>query len=222
MHSSQRGCNNPYSCTVSEYHWGTDGGFEVVSLSRTKASTPYIPGDMGAGWHAFENGAKTTREVYRRVDSLFRNRLEEIWRAAVRSVYEFRRLAEPVLEVMTYFLRLGSLRKNVWTIISEGIAKGASLALVSSGCRLHAEGYRGLYTRDVQLRAVLNATTDVDPIKLTAWSGRTVTAADPRAMIRAALCSDAHFGITPEERARGVYKLPRLIWTPLPHLGSIG
>lgn len=210
MHPEQPNYANKRPCSVTNYRWRTDGGIEVIGLPRTKAGTPYIPSTLGIGWHALENGARTTKEVYRRINLLFRNRQEEIWLAAARSAFEFRRLAEPIPEVMAHLLRLGALRKSVWTIINDGIRHGADFSIASPGCRLHSGGYGGLYTPDVQLWAVIHAATDVDSTKLTATTGRTVTAADLRRAIKDALYSDVHFGITPAELAGGVYKLPRL------------
>jgi hypothetical protein len=182
----------------------------MIGLPKTRAGTYYIPNNIGFGWNRLENGATSTDEVYRRMELLFRNRQGEIWRAATRSAYEFRRLITPLPEVMEHFLGLTALRKSVWTIIDEGIANGADLSIVSPGCRLHADGYAGLYTPDVQLWAVIHAATDVDPLKISNKTGRTVTSADLKKMVKDSLCSGNYFEITPAELASGEYRLPRL------------
>ena len=72
----------------------------------------------------------------------------EIWRAAIRSAYEFRRLITPLPEVMDHLIRLNTLRKSVWSIINESVGHGADLTATSLRCRLYA----GLYTPDIQRR----------------------------------------------------------------------
>ena len=210
MHRDQPRYNNRRPCPVVNYRWKTDSDIEVIGLPKTRAGTPYIPNDLGLGWCGLENNAASIDEVLRRIDLLFRNRKEELWRAAARSAFEFRRLAEPLPEVMVHFLQLYGLRKSVWTIINDGVASGADLSIISPGCRLHNEGYAGLYTPDIHLWAVIHTVTDVDADKLTARTGRTVTIADLKKMVKDALCSGNYFNITPTELANGKYKLPLL------------
>lgn len=209
MHREQSRYNNRRPCPVSSYRWRTENGVEMVGLPKTRAGTPYLPSDLGMGWYALENDAGSTEEVYRRIDLLFRNRKEELWRAAARGAYEFRRLIEPLPEVMAHVIHLNTLRKSVWTIIDDGINSGADISIVSPGCRLHSEGYGGLYTPDIQIWAVIHAITDVDAGKLSSWTGRTVTTPDLQKMVKDALCSGNYFEITPAELASGKYQLPR-------------
>ena len=79
------------------------------------------------GWYTLNNGAKTTREIYRRIDLLFRNGLEQLWRAAAHGAYEYEFcwVSEPLPDGMAYPLRVSSLRKSVWSIINDGIESGA-------------------------------------------------------------------------------------------------
>ena len=210
MHPDQPRYSNKRPCLVINYRWRADSGIEVVGLPKTRASTHYIPSSLGIGWCTLEGNATTSDEVYRRIDLLFRNRTEEIWRAANRAAFEFRRLAEPLPDVMEYFLRMSTLRKSVWTIINDGIAQGADLSVVSPGCRLHSKGYGGLYTPDVRLWAVIHAASDVDTLRLSTLTNRTVTTADLRDTFREVIFSGTYFNATPDELACGVYKLPRL------------
>ena len=210
MHETQPRHHNRRPCPASNYRWVTDKNVDMIGLPKTRAGTYFLPNRIGFGWYQLENGATSIDEVYRRIDLLFRNRRAEIWRAAARSAFEFRRLISPLPEVMQYFIKLDSLRKDVWTIIDDSVAGGANLSTISPGCRLHADGYAGLYTPDVQLWAVIHAATDVDPTKLTNRTGRTSTAADLKKMFKDALCSDNYFGISPVELATGEYRLPRL------------
>jgi hypothetical protein len=209
MHPQQPNYYTRHPCPAVDYRWRTDGGIEVLGLPKTRAGTYYIPSDLGVGWYIFENGASSVGR-YTRVNLLFRGCHEELWRAARRSAYEFRQLAEPLPEVMTYLLRLDSLRKSVWTIINDGIGRGLDLSIVSPRCRLHSDGYAGLYTPDVELWAFIHTAADVDSAKLTTWTGHTVTTADLKKIIKDALCSDNHFTITPAQLANGTYRLPRL------------
>jgi hypothetical protein len=85
-----------------------------------------------------------------------------------------------------------------------------SLSIISPGCRLHAEGYAGLYTPDVQLWAVIHCISNVDPTKLMARTGRTASSTDLKKMVKDTLCSDNYFSISPAELTNGTYKLPRM------------
>jgi hypothetical protein len=85
-----------------------------------------------------------------------------------------------------------------------------NLSIISPGCHLHAEGYAGLYTPDVQPWAVIHCISDVDPTKLTARTGRMASSTDLKKMVKDALCSDNYFGLSPAELANGTYKLPRM------------
>ena len=145
MHARQPNYNVHYPCPTVDYCWKTDGGVEVIGLPRTQAGTPYIPNETGIGWHMLEHGAKTKKEVLRRIDLLFRNRQEELWHAAGRSAFEFRRLVEPLPDVIVHFLHLNAMCKSAWSIINNGLARGAPLSIVPLRCRLHSTGYRGLY-----------------------------------------------------------------------------
>lgn len=78
-------------CPVADYRWTADSGYEVVGLPGTLAGTHYLPNDLGINWRTLENDATTIDEEYRRIDLLFRNRDEGLWRAAARSTFEFRR-----------------------------------------------------------------------------------------------------------------------------------
>jgi hypothetical protein len=210
MHETQLRQPNTRPCPAAHYNWVNDKNLQMVGLPKTRAGTYYLPSKIGDGWYKLENGATSIDEVYRRIDLLFRNRQAEIWRAAARSAFEHRRLISSLPEVMQYFLKLDALRKSVWTIIGDSVANGANLSTISPGCRLHADGYAGLYTPDVQLWAVIHAATDVDPAKLTYRTGRTTTAAELKKMFKDALSSDNYFGISPAELAAGEYRLPRL------------
>ena len=210
MHAEQPRYINRRPCAIANFRWKADNGIEIVGLPKTRAGTPYLPSDLGIGWHMFENNTTSIDEVFRRIDLLFRNRKEELWLAATRAAFEFRRLITPLPEVMKYMIHLSTLRKSVWTIIDEGISDNAGMSIVSPGCRLHGSGYGGLFTPDVQLWAIIHTITDVDTIKLSGWSGRTVTTADLKKMVKDALCSGNYFDITADELAKGVYKLPRL------------
>jgi hypothetical protein len=210
MHRDQPRYNNRCPCPIINFQWKSDNGLDVIGLPKTRAGTPYIPNDIGLGWCALENNATSINEVYRRVDLLFHNRQEEIWRAAARSAFEFRRIVKPVPEVMEHFLQLHNLRKSVWAIVNDGVASGADLSIISPGCRLHNDGYAGLYTPDVQLWATIHALTDVNTSKLSTRTGRTVTITDFRKMVKDTLCSGNYFEITPTELAKGKYELPRV------------
>jgi hypothetical protein len=111
---------------------------------------------------------------------------------------------------MRRVLRLQELRKGVWGFINDGVAKNADLSIISPGCRLHKDGYAGLYIPDIQLWAVIQAITDVDSHKITRRSGRTVTTADLKKMVMDAICSPNYFEITPAELEHGEYRLPEL------------
>jgi hypothetical protein len=103
------------------------------------------------------------------------------------------------------------LCKSVWAFINEGVVNGADLSIVSPRCRLHDEGYAGLYTPDIQLWAVIHAITNADTSHLTTRTGHTITTADLKKMVKVALCSGNYFQITPAELANGKYKLPHLV-----------
>jgi len=210
MHALQIRLNNPRPCSAPNYRWRAADGSEIVGLPTTRAGTPYLPSDLGVGWCQMEGDATSIAEVHRRIDLLYRNRKTEIWRAAARSAFELRRLIHPLPEVMGHLIGLHDLRKSVWATINDEVADRASLTVISPGCRLHADGYAGLYTPDVQLWAVIHCISDVDPAKLTARTGRTVSSADLKKMVKDALCSDNYFGITPAELANGEFRLPRL------------
>ena len=210
MHARQPNYNVRYPCPTADYRWKTDGGVEVIGLPRTQAGTPYIPNETGIGWHTLEHSAKTKGEVLRRIDLLFHNRQEELWRAAGRSAFEFRRLAEPLPDVVVHFLHLNAMRKSAWSIINDGLARRAPLSIVPLGCQLHSAGYGGLYTPDIHIWAFIHAAADVDTAKLTAWTKRTTTNADLRKLLKDALCSSNYFEIKPSEASRGTYQLPHL------------
>jgi len=210
MHDIQPRFRNPRPCPTVDFRWKADSGTEMVGLPKTPAGTPYLPDKVGLAWLTLEKDVTGIDAVYHRIDLLFRNRKEEIWLAATRSVFEFRRLITPLPEVMKHFIRLHHLRKNVWTYINKGVANNADVSIVSPGCRLRTGGYAGLYTPDVSLWAVIHTATDVDSNKLSTRTGRTTTAADLKRMFKDAICSGNFFEITPEELANGRYELPRL------------
>ena len=210
MHANQSGYSNARPCPEADYRWRASNSAEMVGLPRTRAGTPYLPTEVGLGWYRLEHGAATATEVYRRINLLFRNRKEEVWLAAARGAFEFRRFVRPLPEVMEHLIQLHRLRKSAWAIINDGVANGAELSIVSPGCRLLSSGYAGLYTPDVELWAVIHAATDVDSSKLSAATGRTATTADLKKMLKDAICSGNYFEIKPAELARGRYKLPRL------------
>ena len=85
MHPQQPNYHTRHPYPAVDFRWKTDGGMDVLGLSKTRAGTFYIPSDVGVAWHPLENGASSIREVYRRVSLLFRGRHEELWRAACRS-----------------------------------------------------------------------------------------------------------------------------------------
>ena len=178
---------------------------------------------MGLGWYCLENNVASISHIYRCIELLFCNRKEEIWRAAAQSIFEYRKHLDSLPGLMEHFLSLHGLWKSVWSIIDEGVAKNASVAIVSPGCRLDINGYAGLYTPDVQLWAVIHAATNVDSSKLTKNTGGTASAKDLKKMMKDVICSGNFFEITPAEFARGGYVLPRLAHYDGPlNLTSIG
>ena len=112
MHETQPRHHNTCPCPASNYRWVTDENADRTGLPKTCAGTYFLPNDIGSGWYQLENGVTSIDEVYRRIDLLFRNRRAEIWRAAARSAFEFRRLISPIPEVMQYFIKLDSLRNE--------------------------------------------------------------------------------------------------------------
>jgi len=210
MHPDPSRYTNSRPCTAADYRWKANSGAEMIGLPRTRASTPYLPNDMGLGWYHLENGAPTTDKVYRRIGLIFRNRKEEAWLATARSAFDLRRLIKPLPEVVDHFIRLYNLRKSVWAIINKGVANGSDLSIVSPGCHLQTSGYAGLYTPDVDLWAVIHTATDVDSRALSMAAGRTTTAAELKKMFKDAICSGNFFELAPAELAQGKYELPRL------------
>jgi len=210
MHATQSRLNNPHPCSTSTYCWRSEDGGKIIGLPMTHTGTPYLLSDLGVGWYQLENNASSTAEVHRRIDLLYRNRKSEVWRAAARGAFELRQLVEPLPEVMGHLISLHNLRKSIWATINDGATNCSSLSIISPGCHLHADGYMGLYTPDVQLWAVVHCFSDVNPIKLTARTGWTASSTNSRKMVKDALCSDNYFSITPAEFARGKYQLPRM------------
>lgn len=146
MDSTQPRYNNPRPCSAANYRWKADNGIEMIGLPTTRAGTPYLPNDLGLGWYRLENNVTSIDDVHRRIELLFRNRKEEIWRAAARSAYDICCIITPLPEVVEHFLQLHVLRKSVWTIIDQGVANGSDLSIISPGCRPQTDGYAGLYT----------------------------------------------------------------------------
>ena len=89
MHCDQPPYNNKRPCNVLDYHWRLESGVDMIGLPTTRAGTPYIPDTMGQEWRAIEGDATMIEGVYHHIDLIFRNRKEDIWRAATRSAYEF-------------------------------------------------------------------------------------------------------------------------------------
>ena len=210
MHPDQPPYFHQPRCAAVNFLWKDDHGVKIQGLPKTRAGTYYFPSKVGSAWFQFEHGAKTIDEVHRRIRLLFRNRKEESWAAASRSIYELRQYITSLPEVMDHFLHLSDLRKSVWTVINDGIANGSDLSITSPGCRLHANGYAGLYTPDIELWAVIHASTNVSSKRLTARAGRTTTTVDLKKMFKDAICSSNFFEIEPSELATGQYQLPRL------------
>jgi hypothetical protein len=210
MHRDQLRYNNRRPCPIINFRWKSDNGLDVIGLPKTQAGTPYVPNNVGLGWCALENNATSINKVYRHIDLLFHNRQEEIWRAATRSAFKFRQIVEPVPKVMEHFLQLHNLRKSVWAIVNDGVASGADLSIISPGCRLHNDGYAGLYTLDVQLWATIHALTDINTSKLSTRTRCTVTITNFRKMVKDALCLGNYFEIAPTELAKGKYELPQV------------
>ena len=210
MHKHQPRYRESRPWSATDYPWKTNENIDIIGLPTTRAGTFYIPNDTGLGWFELENQVSSVDDVYRRIDLIFRDREGEPWRAAARGAYEFRRLATPVPAVMEYLLRLHTLRKSVWAVVNESVRHGADLTAISPGCRLYTDGYAGLFTPDIQLWAVLNTATDVDPSKLTSRTGRTSTTPELKKMFKDVICSGNFFELSPAELAAGVYRLPRL------------
>src|SRR5258706_3614389 len=210
MHPDPSRYTNSRPCTAADYRWKANSGAEMIGLPRTRASTPYLPNDMGLGWYHLENGAPTTDKVYRRIGLIFRNRKEEAWLATARSAFDLRRLIKPLPEVVDHFIRLYNLRKSVWAIINKGIANGSDLSIVSPRCHLQTNGYAGLYTPDIDLWAVIHTATDIDSRALSMMTGQTTTVAGLKKMFKDAICSNNFFELAPAELAQGKYELPCL------------
>lgn len=219
MHSTQPQYNNPRGCDHSGYRWRSESGIEMVGLPKTRAGTPYFPSEVGLGWYRLENGAASISQVYKRIDLLFRNRKTETWRAAARSVFNYRHHLDDIAGPMEYFLSLHGLRKSVWSIIDEGVANNASVAIASPGCRLDENGYAGLYTPDVQLWAVLHTAANVDSSKLTERTGSTATAKDLKKMLKDVICSGNFFELNPAEfeHARAEFEQAKFLLPRLAH-----
>ena len=156
---------------------------------------------MGLGWYCLENNVASISHIYRCINLLFCNRKEEIWRATAQSIFEYRKHLDSLPGLMEHFLSLHGLRKGVWSIIDEGVAKNASVAIVSPGCHLDINGYAGLYTPDVQLWAVIHAATNVNSSKLMKNTGGMALAKDLKKMMKDVICSGNFFEITPAKFA---------------------
>jgi hypothetical protein len=211
MHQAQpHYVDNHRPCPADEFRWRDINGIERIGLPVTAAGTPYYPNEVGVGWATFENNAPTLKDVDRRIDLLFRNREQEVWRAASRSVIHFRRSVIRTPEVMERFMHLHDLCNSMWNVINNGVARSLDQSVVSPGCRLHSDGYMGLYTPDVLLWSVIYTATRANSQKLTAASHHMATRAELKKMIKDAICSGNYFKITHNELVNGEWKLPHL------------
>ena len=57
---------------------------------------------------------------------------------------------------------------------------------------------------------MIHTATDVEPTKITAKTGHTVTSADLKKMFKDAICSGNFFEVSPADLTNGKYQLPRL------------
>ena len=201
MHLTLSQYNNPCNCDHSEYLWMSENGSKMVGLLKTRAGTPYFPSETGLGWYHLENNVASISHIYRRINLLFCNRKEEIWRTAAQSVFEYHKHLDSLPGPMEHFLSLHGLWKSIWSIIDEGVTKNASVAIISPRCHLDINRYAGLYTPDVQLWAVIHAATNVNSSKLTKNTGGTASAKDLKKMMKDVICSGNFFEITPAEFA---------------------
>lgn len=91
------------------------------------------------GWYSLEHGAKMAKEVYRHINWLS----ETVGRSsgAGCSGFKFRQQAEPLPDIVSYFLHLKSLRKSVWSIINDKIERGVTLSIAPLGGCVHTNRF---------------------------------------------------------------------------------
>ena len=92
---------------------------------------PYLPSDLGMGRCALEHNSNSINEGYHHIDSLSRNRREEIWCTTGRSW----RARVPLIgwappRGYDQFYSPEWSPQNVWTIIDGGIKSGADVSIV--------------------------------------------------------------------------------------------